>query len=106
MRVRAIRRSGGFRDSEIVPMALKAVSAFLDLSPEVIAKALQLSILQVLNIGDCVPPSEQMCMGFGVAAAIGAKLTGVNKKVVCITGDGAFQMLMKKMPTAARIRLR
>ena len=44
MRVRAIRRSGGFRDSEIVPMALKAVSAFLDLSPEVIAKAISRAV--------------------------------------------------------------
>lgn len=57
---------------------------------------------KVLGIGDCVPPGEQTCMGFGVAAAIGAKLTKPDKKVVCTTGDGAFQMLMKEMPTAVQ----
>jgi acetolactate synthase-1/2/3 large subunit len=59
---------------------------------------------KVLGIGDCVPPGEQTCMGFGVAAAIGAKLTKPNKKVVCTTGDGAFQMLMKEMPTAVQYK--
>ena len=37
-------------------------------------------------------PGEQTCMGMGVAGAIGAKLAVPDKKVVCITGDGAFQM--------------
>ena len=44
MKVRAIRRSGGFRDSEIVPMALKEVSAFLNLNPEVIAKTISRAV--------------------------------------------------------------
>ncbi|MEM2110707.1 MAG: thiamine pyrophosphate-binding protein [Candidatus Bathyarchaeia archaeon] len=57
---------------------------------------------KVLNIGDCIPMDHQTCMGFGVAAAIGAKLTKPEKKVVCTTGDGAFQMFMKEMPTAVQ----
>jgi len=57
---------------------------------------------RVLDIGDCIPPGEQTCMGFGVAAAIGAKLTRPDKKVVCTTGDGAFQMFMKELPTAVQ----
>jgi len=40
MKVRAIRRSERFRNSEIVPMTLKEVSAFLNLNPEVIAKTI------------------------------------------------------------------
>ena len=30
------------------------------------------------------------------------KLTKPEKKVVCVTGDGAFQMYMKELPTAAQ----
>ena len=41
-------------------------------------------------------------MGFGVAGAIGAKLAQPEKRVVCTTGDGAFQMFMKELPTAVQ----
>ncbi len=51
---------------------------------------------------ECVPVAEQTCMGMGVAGAIAAKLTKPEKKVVCVTGDGAFQMYMKELPTAAQ----
>ena len=49
-----------------------------------------------------VPVAEQTCMGMGVAGAIAAKLTKPEKNVVCVTGDGAFQMYMKELPTAAQ----
>lgn len=39
-------------------------------------------------------------MGYGFPAAIGAKLAQPEKKVVCITGDGGFQMNMQEMATA------
>ncbi len=51
---------------------------------------------------ECVPVAEQTCMGMGVVGAIAAKLTRPEKKVVCVTGDGAFQMYMKELPTAAQ----
>lgn len=57
---------------------------------------------KVLDINSCVAPGEQTCMGLGVAGAIGAKLAVPEKKVVCITGDGAFQMFMKELPTAVQ----
>jgi len=57
---------------------------------------------KVLDVNSCVPPGEQTCMGMGVAAAIGAKLAMPGKKVVCTTGDGAFQMFMKELPTAVQ----
>ena len=50
---------------------------------------------------ECVPVAEQTCMGMGVVGAIAAKLTKPEKNVVCVTGDGAFQMYMKELPTAA-----
>ncbi len=51
---------------------------------------------------DCVTVAEQTCMGIGVVGAIAAKLTRPEKKVVCVTGDGAFQMYMKELPTAVQ----
>lgn len=57
---------------------------------------------KVLDTNSCVAPGEQTCMGGGVAAAIGVKLAAPEKKVVCTTGDGAFQMFMKELPTAVQ----
>ncbi len=57
---------------------------------------------KVLTPKSCIAPGEQTCMGFGIAAAIGAKLAAPDKKVVCVTGDGAFQMFMKELPTAVQ----
>jgi len=57
---------------------------------------------KVLDINACVAPGEQTCMGLGVAGAIGAKLAMPEKKVVCVVGDGAFQMFMKELPTAVQ----
>ncbi len=53
---------------------------------------------------ECVPVAEQTCMGMGVVGAIAAKLVRPEKQVVCVTGDGAFQMYMKELPTAAQYR--
>jgi putative hydrolase of the HAD superfamily len=39
-RVRAIRRAGGFRDSEIVPSALKVIAKFLGVESETVSKAI------------------------------------------------------------------
>jgi acetolactate synthase-1/2/3 large subunit len=55
---------------------------------------------RVLDEYGCVAPAEQTCMGLGVAGAIGAKLAAPDRKVLCTTGDGAFQMFMKEVPTA------
>lgn len=39
-------------------------------------------------------------MGFGFPAALGAKMGHRDRDVVCITGDGGFQMNMQEMATA------
>lgn len=54
------------------------------------------------NGSACVTVAEQTCMGMGVVGAIAAKLSAPDRNVVCITGDGAFQMYMKELPTAAQ----
>ncbi|MFQ5971314.1 MAG: thiamine pyrophosphate-binding protein [Alphaproteobacteria bacterium] len=56
---------------------------------------------RVLDVGDCVPMAEQTAMGMGVTGTIGAKLAHPNKKVVCFAGDGAMQMAMMELATAA-----
>jgi acetolactate synthase-1/2/3 large subunit len=56
----------------------------------------------VLDLDGVVAPGEQTCMGMGVAGAVGAKLARPDKKVVCITGDGAFQMHCQELPTAVQ----
>jgi acetolactate synthase-1/2/3 large subunit len=57
---------------------------------------------KVLDVLGCVPPAEQTCMGLGVVGAIGAKLAKQDKKVICTTGDGAFQMYCQDVPTAVQ----
>ncbi|MCR5639791.1 MAG: biosynthetic-type acetolactate synthase large subunit [Lachnospiraceae bacterium] len=39
-------------------------------------------------------------MGFGFPAALGAKIGAPKKDVICVTGDGGFQMNMQEMATA------
>ncbi|SDB26267.1 biosynthetic-type acetolactate synthase large subunit [Eubacterium oxidoreducens] len=39
-------------------------------------------------------------MGFGFPAAVGAKIAQPGTPVICITGDGGFQMNMQEMATA------
>ncbi len=39
-------------------------------------------------------------MGYGLPAAIGAQMADTQSKVVCITGDGSFQMTMNELATA------
>ncbi len=58
--------------------------------------------LKVTAERGCVAPAEQTCMGLGVAGAIGAKLARPDAYVVCVTGDGAFQMSMHELPTAVQ----
>jgi acetolactate synthase-1/2/3 large subunit len=42
-------------------------------------------------------------MGFGIPAAIAAKLSQPNSPVVCVTGDGGFLMMVGELATAMRL---
>jgi acetolactate synthase-1/2/3 large subunit len=59
---------------------------------------------RVLDVGDCVAMGEQTAMGMGVIGAIGAKLARPEKQVVCFAGDGAMQMSLSELATAAENR--
>lgn len=39
-------------------------------------------------------------MGYGLPSAVGAKLAAPGEQVVCVTGDGSFQMTMNELATA------
>jgi acetolactate synthase-1/2/3 large subunit len=39
-------------------------------------------------------------MGFGLPAAIGAQFANPDKRVVCLSGDGSFQMMTQELMTA------
>lgn len=57
---------------------------------------------RVLDAGDLVPMGEQTCMGAGITGAVAAKLACPRKKVVCVAGDGAFQMMPQELSTAVQ----
>jgi acetolactate synthase I/II/III large subunit len=42
------------------------------------------------------------CMGFGLPAAIGAKIAAPERTVVCVTGDGDLMMSVQELATAAQ----
>lgn len=44
-------------------------------------------------------------MGFGIPAALAAKLCRPQQSVVCVTGDGGFLMMVGEMATAVRLGL-
>ena len=44
-------------------------------------------------------------MGYGFPAAVGAKLAAPDHPVVCVTGDGSFQMNIQELATAVNNRL-
>ena len=44
-------------------------------------------------------------MGFGLPAAIGAQLADPSARVICVSGDGGFQMNIQELATMARERL-
>ncbi len=60
---------------------------------------------KVLDAGCSIPMGEQTAMGMGVIGTIGAKLSAPDKNIVCVTGDGAMQMAMMELATAAEQRL-
>ncbi len=52
-----------------------------------------------------VTPCDYQAMGFGLPAAIGAKIGCRDKKVVCVCGDGGFLVSGFEILTAVRERL-
>ena len=56
----------------------------------------------VLSPRGLIVPSDYQSMGFGIPAAIGAKLAAPDRPVVAIVGDGGFAMTGLELLTAVR----
>ncbi|MEN6305159.1 MAG: thiamine pyrophosphate-binding protein, partial [Armatimonadia bacterium] len=61
--------------------------------------------LALTTTGSWVSASDFGCMGYAVAAAIGASFAAPGRKVVALTGDGSFQMQMQEIVVAAQYKL-
>jgi len=55
--------------------------------------------------GNFIMTNGGSSMGFGIPAAIAAKLCEPNRTVACVTGDGGFLMMVGEMATASRLKL-
>lgn len=60
---------------------------------------------EVLEPGGLLFPSDLQSMGFGIPAAIGARLAAPNRPVVALVGDGGFLMTGFDIGTAVREQL-
>jgi acetolactate synthase-1/2/3 large subunit len=60
---------------------------------------------KVLAPRGLITPSDFQSMGFGIPAALGARLGGGNRPVVAIAGDGGFHMAGLELLTAVRDRI-
>jgi acetolactate synthase I/II/III large subunit len=60
--------------------------------------------LRILSPRGLIVPSDFQSMGFGLPAAIGAKLAAPGRAVVAVIGDGGFLMSGFELLTAARER--
>lgn len=58
--------------------------------------------LEVRRPGGLVAPSDFQSMGFGIPAALGAKVAAPDREVVAVVGDGGFHMTMGELLVAAR----
>jgi acetolactate synthase-1/2/3 large subunit len=55
--------------------------------------------------GNFIMTNGWSAMGFGIPAALAAKLCLPERAVACVTGDGGFLMMVGEMATAARLGL-
>lgn len=98
----------GDGDDEIVPeIVLKELSNQLDPEASIVVTEVGQHQMWAHQIIDREVPRTFLSsgglgtMGFGFPASIGAAIANPDKQVVCIAGDGSFQMNSQEMATAA-----
>ena len=101
-------RSVGDNPTEIVPeLAMELLSQKLDPHASVVVTEVGQHQMWAAQFIDREEPRSWESsgglgtMGFGFPASIGAKLGCPDKQVVCVAGDGSFQMNSQEMATAA-----
>ncbi|RPK24659.1 Acetolactate synthase large subunit [Streptomyces sp. ADI91-18] len=58
-------------------------------------------VVSVSDRARVITPGEQTMVGFGLPAALGAALADPTRRTVLVCGDGAFEMSLAALPTAA-----
>jgi len=66
---------------------------------------LAMECLRLERAGHFLAPTDYACMGYGVPAAIGAKLARPETPCVALAGDGAFLMTGLELLTAAHLEV-
>ncbi len=98
----------GDDDAEIVPeLVMKELSAQLDPARSIVVTEVGQHQMWAHQFIDREVPRSFLSsgglgtMGFGFPASIGAAIAQPDKAVVCVAGDGSFQMNSQEMATAA-----
>ncbi len=98
----------GDDDAEIVPeLVMKELSAQLDPARSIVVTEVGQHQMWAHQFIDREVPRSFLSsgglgtMGFGFPASIGAAIAQPGKAVVCVAGDGSFQMNSQEMATAA-----
>jgi acetolactate synthase-1/2/3 large subunit len=63
------------------------------------------SYLRMPTENSWVISSNFACMGLATAGAFGVKAGCPDRQVICVTGDGAFQMQLQELPVAIQHKL-
>jgi acetolactate synthase-1/2/3 large subunit len=91
---------------------LREISRVVDARTLIAADASYITgwaLSHVENVGQgCtfISPRGTGGLGWGLPAAIGAKLADPTRTVMCLTGDGGFGYVMNELETAARYRVK
>lgn len=98
----------GDNENEIIPeLVMKELSAQLDPNNSIVVTEVGQHQMWAHQFIERERPRTFLSsgglgtMGFGFPAAIGAALACPDKQVVCVAGDGSFQMNSQEMATAA-----
>ena len=101
-------REDGYTSHDIIPeIALKVLSNKLAKTDSIVVTEVGQQQMWAAQMIDREEPRTFLTsgglgtMGFGLPAAIGASIGCPEKTVVCIAGDGSFQMNCQEMATAA-----
>jgi len=111
-----IQTNESFSRQDITPIrperVLKVLSDHIDSDTIVVADASYISMWVMSHIenktSSCnfISPRALGGIGWALPAALGAKTARPDKKVFCLSGDGAFGYVMNELETAARYNIK
>jgi len=100
------RAEGALNPSDVVSIALEAAPSYAIVTTDVGShKIMAGQAWPATEPRSVLIPNGLSAMGFGVPAAIAARLTRPDRPVLALTGDGGFNMLMGEFLTAVHHNL-